>query len=94
MGEGGGRQDIAGICRQAVRWGAAAPSFQLPPPQQCKIKAQRETTSKCGLCTSSLATRLRIDGDNAVRQADCSSRLWYVNLCMELQCMLLQLAGR
>ena len=29
----------------------AAPSFQLPPPQQCKIKAQRETTTKCGLCT-------------------------------------------
>ena len=69
-------------------------SSSLARRPQCKITAQREGRRLNVACAlSSLATRLRID-DNAVRQGDCSTCLRYVNLCMKLQCVLLQLAGR
>jgi hypothetical protein len=81
---------------QAIRWGAAATSFQLARSaaavqDQGAEREGRRLNVACAL--SSLATRLRID-DNATRQGDCSVCLWYVKLCVKLQCVLLQLVGR
>ena len=41
--------------------GSTMDGVQLRPASRSRRRAQRETTRKCGLCTSSLATRLRID---------------------------------
>ena len=86
---------IASRHMQAVRWGAAAPSFQLGGrrARSRRKERQRDDVLLVACALSSLATRLRID-HAAVRRCECSACWCCVILCMELQCISLQLMGR
>jgi hypothetical protein len=74
VGEGGGYQDMV--------WQAYAgrqyDGVQLRPASRSRRRAQRETTRKCGLCTSSLATRLRID---RIRRSATGRVLYVLVVC-------------
>jgi len=85
---------IASRHMQAVRWGAAAPSFQLGGrrARSRRKERQRDDVLLVACALSSLATRLRID-HAAVRRCECSACWCCVILCMELQCISLQLMG-
>jgi len=88
---------IASRHMQAVRWGAAAPSFQLGgrSARSRRKERQRDDVLLVACALSSLATRLRIESTTAaVRQCECSACWCCVILCMELQCISLQLMGR
>ena len=82
-----------GICRQydGVQLRPACSSAAAVQDQGAERETERRRPSG-GLCTSSLATRLRID-HAAVRRSECSACWYCIILCMELQCISLQLMG-